>query len=228
VDPFTYIVIGGMAGLIVALLLIGRYYPGSGADVLDWKPTRSVEVEAELELTDLDQMLEAQNERRRKRGLPDRTLEELEGEVAADLREQRTLREAYRTQRQAGGDLAAGGDPAAAGDLAAGGDPAAADLEQAERERDEQDLAELLALHNERRRRRGEPELTAAQLRSELEGGPPAGGDSLAGGGPSAGGDSSGRGGPSIGGDPPAGGDSSGGGDASAGGDRSRENGRPG
>jgi hypothetical protein len=143
VDAFTYIVIGGMAGLIVALLLIGRYYPGSGAEVLDWKPTRSVEVEAELELTDVDQMLEAQNERRRKRGLPDRTLDDLEGEVAAHMREQHQRREAYLADQRTDDD----------------------------RERDDQDLAELLALHNERRRLRGEPELTAAQLRSELEGG---------------------------------------------------------
>jgi hypothetical protein len=88
VDAFTIIVVGGMAALIVALLLIGQFYPGSGAEVLDWKPTRSLETEAELEIDDIAQMLEAQNERRRRRGLPERTLEEFEAQVAADLREQ--------------------------------------------------------------------------------------------------------------------------------------------
>jgi hypothetical protein len=94
VDPFTFIVAGGLGALIVALLLIGRFYPGSGADVLDWKPTRSVELEAELELDDIDQMLEAQNERRRRRGEPERTKEDVEADVAADLREAHARREA--------------------------------------------------------------------------------------------------------------------------------------
>jgi hypothetical protein len=80
VDPFTAIITGGLAVLVVALLLIGRYYPGSGADVLDWKPTRSPEVELQNELDDVAQMLEAQNQMRRRRGLPDRT----EQDVSAD------------------------------------------------------------------------------------------------------------------------------------------------
>ena len=70
---------------VVALLLIGRYYPGSGADVLDWKPTRSPEVEIQNELDDVAQMLEAQNEIRRRRGLPDRT----EDDVTADTERHR-------------------------------------------------------------------------------------------------------------------------------------------
>ena len=37
-----------LAALIGAFLMIGKLYPGSGADVIDWKPTRSPEVEAEL------------------------------------------------------------------------------------------------------------------------------------------------------------------------------------
>lgn len=87
-DVFVLIIVGGMAALIIALLAIGRFYPGSGADVLDWKPTRSVETEVELELDDVAQMLEAQNERRRRRGEQERTLQEIEGQVAADLRDQ--------------------------------------------------------------------------------------------------------------------------------------------
>jgi hypothetical protein len=44
----------GMIGLIVLLLvLLARAYPGSGADLLDWKPTRSPEVEAQLEIDDV-------------------------------------------------------------------------------------------------------------------------------------------------------------------------------
>lgn len=58
-----------MLGLIVGiLLLIGHYYPGSSAELVDWKPTRSPEAEAQNEVDDVRQMLEAQNEMRRRRG----------------------------------------------------------------------------------------------------------------------------------------------------------------
>ena len=68
-----------MVGLIVLfLVLLARAYPGSGADLLDWKPTRSHEVEAQLEVDDLQQMLEAQNEMRRRRGAPELTAEDAE------------------------------------------------------------------------------------------------------------------------------------------------------
>jgi hypothetical protein len=64
----------GMVGFIVLLLvLLARAYPGSGADLVDWKPTRSYETEAQLEVDDLDQMIEAQNAYRRRRGAPEIT-----------------------------------------------------------------------------------------------------------------------------------------------------------
>jgi hypothetical protein len=135
VDAFTIIVVGGMAALIVALLLIGQFYPGSGAEVLDWKPTRSLETEAELEIDDIAQMLEAQNERRRRRGLPERTLEEFEMQVAADLREQTRRLQELETARAAY----------------------------------DEDVHELLALANDRRRRRGEPTLSLDEFRAQLD-----------------------------------------------------------
>lgn len=63
---------------------IGRWHPMSGAEVLDWKPTRSPEVEAELELDDVDQMLEAQNERRRRDGRPERSEDDVQAQVHED------------------------------------------------------------------------------------------------------------------------------------------------
>jgi 3-methyladenine DNA glycosylase/8-oxoguanine DNA glycosylase len=86
-------VAGGFVIGVAALLLIGKYYPGSGAEVLDWKPTRSAELEAELEQGDIQQMLEAQNERRRLRGAPERTLEDVERDVARNLSEYRDLQQ---------------------------------------------------------------------------------------------------------------------------------------
>jgi hypothetical protein len=63
-----------MVGFIVlVLVLISRAYPGSGADLVDWRPTRSYEDEARLETEDIQQMIEAQNEMRRRRGQPDLT-----------------------------------------------------------------------------------------------------------------------------------------------------------
>ena len=83
----------GVLGLIVlVLVLIARAYPGSGADLLDWKPTRSPELEAQLEVDDVQQMIDAQNEYRRKRGA-----EELTGEQASEwAREDEELRERAR------------------------------------------------------------------------------------------------------------------------------------
>ena len=77
-------------GLLIfgIFLAIGKWYPGSGADVLDWKPTRSYEDEVQLELDDVDQMIEAQNERRRRSGRQEITEDEVRAEVDRAQREQ--------------------------------------------------------------------------------------------------------------------------------------------
>lgn len=84
----------GLIGvLLVMMLLLGHFYPGSGAEQLDWRPTRSVEVEAANEADDLQQMLDAANERRRARGVPERTLADVERSVIAHQEEQHARRE---------------------------------------------------------------------------------------------------------------------------------------
>jgi hypothetical protein len=90
-DEFAWLVTGGLIAGILILLAIGKWYPGSGADQVDWKPTRSVELEVELELDDVEQMLEANNERRRASGRPELTEAGLRDELAVD--EERRLRE---------------------------------------------------------------------------------------------------------------------------------------
>jgi hypothetical protein len=70
--------------LVGVLLLVGHFYPGSGAELLDWKPTRSYETEVELERDDIQQMLDAQNEMRRRRGAKELTRQELSEKVAED------------------------------------------------------------------------------------------------------------------------------------------------
>ncbi len=84
-DPFAVIMLGGLAGLIVVLVLLGRYHPRSGADVLDWHPTRSVETEVLNEFGDAEQMLEAKNARRRARGLPEIAEEDYRAQIAREL-----------------------------------------------------------------------------------------------------------------------------------------------
>jgi hypothetical protein len=76
--------LGFLLILFLIFLAIGKYHPMSGAQVLDWKPTRSPEVEAELELEDIDQMLEAQNERRRASGRPERSEDDISMQVQED------------------------------------------------------------------------------------------------------------------------------------------------
>src|SRR3954464_10880968 len=76
--------LGFLLILFLIFAAIGKYHPVSGAEVLDWKPTRSPEVEAELELDDVDQMLEAQNERRRASGRPERSEEDISMQVQED------------------------------------------------------------------------------------------------------------------------------------------------
>jgi hypothetical protein len=76
--------LGFLLILFLIFAAIGKYHPMSGADVLDWRPTRSPEVEAELELDDVRQMIDAQNERRIASGRPLRSEEEVEEQVRAD------------------------------------------------------------------------------------------------------------------------------------------------
>lgn len=80
-----------VAVIVLCLVLLARAYPGSGADLVDWKPTRSHELEAQLEVDDVQQMIDAQNEMRRRRGLPERDEEEIAASVErhrAELAEQ--------------------------------------------------------------------------------------------------------------------------------------------
>ncbi len=79
----TLAVIAFMVGVLV---LVGHFYPGSSAELIDWKPTRSPELEVQNEIDDVRQMMEAQNEMRRRRGAPEMTEADLQASVAEDER----------------------------------------------------------------------------------------------------------------------------------------------
>ena len=95
-DEFAVFVLFGLAVAIGILVALGKWYPGSGAEQVDWRPTRSPELEAELELDDVDQMLEAQNARRRASGRPERTEDDIRAQVAEDERWREELRRRAR------------------------------------------------------------------------------------------------------------------------------------
>ena len=139
-DPLVLIMTVIIGGLLVWLIFLGLYHPRSGADVLQWRPTRSPELEAQNEVDDLEQMLQAANDRRRARGEAELTEEMLQARVLEDRREQSEMRAAYL----------ADSDDESEGNVAA-------------------DIAQMLARVNEGRRRRGEPEWSLAEYRARLD-----------------------------------------------------------
>jgi hypothetical protein len=80
VDVFTVVCGGLTAFFVITVVLLGVFSKRSALEILDWKPTRSPQVEAENEIDDVEQMLAAQNELRRRLGKPERTLDEIQAE----------------------------------------------------------------------------------------------------------------------------------------------------
>jgi len=100
VDPFAVVIFGGLLALIIWILLLGKYAPGSGLDQIGWKSARQIyETREALDAEDLDQMLEASNARRRARGEAERTVEDFEAQVVEDLNDQRRRRDEYLADR---------------------------------------------------------------------------------------------------------------------------------
>jgi hypothetical protein len=101
VDPFAVVLLGGLAALILAIWLLGRYYPGSGLEQVGLKSAREIaETREALDAEDLDQMLVAHNARRRSRGEAEVTVADLELRVMEDLNEQRRRRAQYAADRE--------------------------------------------------------------------------------------------------------------------------------
>ena len=129
-DPFALIILSGVAVMVLAIYLVGRYYPGSGLDEIGMRSAREItEHREELEADDLAQMLAAHNARRRAHGKPEVTTDDLELRVANDLRDQQRRRQEYVADRE---------------------------------------LDQLLEATNARRRARGAPPRTREQVRREF------------------------------------------------------------
>ena len=91
-DAFTVVFGGTLVFFVVAVLLLGVFSKRSAREYLDWKPTRSPEAEAQNELDDVEQMIAAQNELKRRRGAPEISEEEIERRVREDEAERRRWR----------------------------------------------------------------------------------------------------------------------------------------
>jgi hypothetical protein len=70
--------------LVGVLVVVGHFYGGDDASLVDWYPTRSPEVEVQNEIDDVRQMVEAQNEMRARRGAPMLDETALRAEVEAE------------------------------------------------------------------------------------------------------------------------------------------------
>jgi hypothetical protein len=93
VNAFTVVFGGLLAFFVITVLLLGVFSKRSAREILDWRPTRSPEVELQNELDDVAQMIAAQNELKRRRGAPEITAEEIEARVREDREQQRRWHE---------------------------------------------------------------------------------------------------------------------------------------
>jgi hypothetical protein len=84
---FIALTLGLLVLLFVIMVALARVFEGNrAADFLDWKPTRSPEVEAQNEVDDVRQMIEAQNALRRKRGAKEITEADVQRQAMEDQR----------------------------------------------------------------------------------------------------------------------------------------------
>jgi hypothetical protein len=139
-DPFALAMLGLLVGLILLIVLAGKFAPGSGWEQLGLKSSREIMERREaLDAEDLEEMVAARNARRRARGDAEVSLEDVELQVMAEMGEQQRRREEYLAERR-------------------------------ERQLADGDLDELLEATNTRRRARGLPERTREQAREEFGG----------------------------------------------------------
>ncbi len=60
-----------LLSMVFIIVFVAHVSQRRDVELVDWKPTRSPEVEAQNEIDDVRQMVEAQNEMRRRRGAPE-------------------------------------------------------------------------------------------------------------------------------------------------------------
>jgi hypothetical protein len=100
-DPFAVIVLVGVGVTVGCLLLLGKYYPGTGMEQIRQPDARQItETQEALDAQDLDQMLAAHNARRRARGEAEMSAGDVERRVRADAADQQRRREDLMAERE--------------------------------------------------------------------------------------------------------------------------------
>jgi hypothetical protein len=139
-DPFAIVLIAAIVALVIWVMLLGKYSPGSGLEQIGLRTGSEIaESRAALEAEDLEEMVEARNARRRARGETEISADDYEMQIMADINAQRR-----RDQEEA-----------------------QAKESKAEADRE---LEELLEATNARRRARGLPERTLEDVKREFGG----------------------------------------------------------
>lgn len=101
VSAYAAVVLGGILLVVLFVFLLGRAAEGSSLDQFGLRSAREItETKEALEAEDLQQMLAAANARRRARGEPERTVEDVELQVMRDRNEQMRRREALMADRE--------------------------------------------------------------------------------------------------------------------------------
>jgi predicted Holliday junction resolvase-like endonuclease len=101
VSAFSLIVLVGFVLVILFVVLLGRANEGAPLQQFGLRSAEEItETREALDAEDLQQMLEAHNERRRRRGEPERTVEDVELQVMNDRREQAQRRDALMADRE--------------------------------------------------------------------------------------------------------------------------------
>jgi Na+-transporting methylmalonyl-CoA/oxaloacetate decarboxylase gamma subunit len=99
---FVLLTLGLLVLLFLIMFALARAFERTSvAEIIDWKPTRSPEVEAQNEVDDVRQMIEAQNALRRKRGAKEIT----EADVQRQAMEDQAMRSRGRGPFAEGGGL---------------------------------------------------------------------------------------------------------------------------
>lgn len=100
-DPFAIVILAGLAALVLWAWILGRANQRSGMEPFGLRSARQIVEDREAaEAEDLEQMLEAHNARRRRRGEAEVTVADMERRVMEDVADQRRRRDALLAERE--------------------------------------------------------------------------------------------------------------------------------
>lgn len=100
-SAFTIVVLAGLVLVIFFVVVLGKASEGGSLDQFGLRSAREItETQEALDAEDLDQMLAAHNARRRRRGEPELSVEDVEMQVMHDRNEQIRRRDALLADRE--------------------------------------------------------------------------------------------------------------------------------